>query len=121
MSLLYENKEWNQPKEESRWPSERQELPNRHTIFANPFPPLRKGCGLRNKHLAADPQTHPTQLTMKAYQEAQYYMARIKNYKKESTKFSRILQRQISSQPVKFWCGRVDSNHHGIATVSPSS
>jgi hypothetical protein len=21
----------------------------------------------------------------------------------------------------KIWCGRVDSNHHGIATASPSS
>jgi hypothetical protein len=32
----------------------------------------------------------------------------------------RVLARKTILRP-EFWCGRVDSNHHGIATASPSS
>src|SRR5487761_489672 len=88
MSLLYENKEWNQPKEESRWPSERQELPNRHTIFANPFPPLRKGCGLRNKLLAADPYMQYSADDEGSIKRPQSYMAHTKKYNMNQENFS---------------------------------
>src|SRR5271156_3640496 len=46
---------------------------------------------------------------------------RLRNYRESGVRKEKRTNAQVRTLELDIWCGRVDSNHHGISTASPSS